>query len=566
MDNYVQVAKELAKKLANMDISGGGLGAEVGHLIQDYDIHGSNGSLSAIIKKLNLKDNQKSDVATFIKNHKLLQDANILNIDSLIDNVLSGKDANVLMREALGPTVTAPDQTAVSIDTQKRTPTTTTNPKGPLSMPVDVGSYPIDPQDAVKILFFKLAAMLEPFSANLIAFYPETEDVHYKVQDFISNSAEKINTVITGMKLANYESLAWVAFAYVSEQAKMPLLRNVLIGDYAGEYWLPAYGNCVYKDEDGISSDRFDSDYRTYRSMINEYGIEDLIKFSSVGGGVEKVVPEMTIPAGGDGGNTVGAAETKTEDNDSVLDNQSTYALATELGLSVDDAIQRIKDATTKEVEGFNPIFKSLSVEDIKNRLFRYESSPIASRVFYKEEIKSLKDELKIREEYNTGISMEIDPSKDVDPNEDKPFKDDGAAPEPEKAAMAIPASLGTEINKAIDMINNSEGSPEEIVDSMVFNLSGAHPEEKNESMTFDQYLNQNDPQKLAPGSVVLKDGDFKDFGKTGDKFQHINLTFNGKTYSYVIPLKNNNRILYPANNLNGSGSVFKIDDNVKLK
>ena len=97
--DQIQVAKALAKKLAGMDISGSGLGAEIGKAISDYDLSGKNSALDLIIKKLNMKDNQKSAVASFIKAN--LTDSKKPNLDSLIDSVLSGSDVKVLVDTSL---------------------------------------------------------------------------------------------------------------------------------------------------------------------------------------------------------------------------------------------------------------------------------------------------------------------------------------------------------------------------------------------------------------------------------------------------------------------------------
>ena len=419
-----------------------------------------------------------------------------MNIDTMIDDFMKGKEINSLMNEALGPVVTTPNNTAVSIDTQKRTPSTTTNPKGPLSMPADIGTYAIDPQDAQKIMFFKLSTMMDPFVANLLAFYPESEEVHYKVQDFITNAAERMNTVITGLQLGDkFTSLAWVAFAYVAENAKMPLLRNVLAGEYAGEYWMDAYGHCIYQDEDGISSDRFDADYRIFRSMINEYDIPDLIKFASVGEGAEKQqASEMELPPNVTT-NTQGASESqekdgeeKTEDN-SILNGDSTFSIPTDLGIPTDVALARIKDASTKEVESKkNPSYKFTPTEDLQRRLEGLESGPIASQVYYRHEMKSLRDEIKTRLKEDatmsgTGITTELDPAptdKDIMPDQDKPFAKSGAATDPKDAAMATPADIGGEINKAIANIDDM--TPDEMVDSILFNMSNAKPESEEDA------------------------------------------------------------------------------------
>ena len=451
------------------------------------------------------------------------------NYDELLEQIASGRNPDQVLEESIGALIPAPDQTAVNVNIQKPVASSTSSPKGGLSMPVDIGTYPIDPQDAVKILFFKVATQLEPFMASLIAFYPEGEEMQYKVQDFVVKTAERISKQIDILGLGDYSDLGWIALAYLAEQDRMPILKNVLYGEYAGEYWMVAYGQCVYQDEDGISSARFESDYRVFRSMINDYDTEDLVTYANVGVGTAteeaELEPEVDITGANDQGLGEGKDEEDEEDvfsvpgaygepmaksltkiatlskgdmeEDSVLDNDAIIALGTDSGLTVDQAKELIARASSgkakpefqegePEDEEGNPKYSEFTAEDVKRRLVRLESASMVSAVINRDEIKELRKELKVRKfredtgRDTMGIQFEIDPNfdskKDVNPDEDKPFKDSGAATTPEKAATSVPSTLGTAIDKAIDNIDNAETDVDDELESILFNISGAHP------------------------------------------------------------------------------------------
>ncbi len=521
------------------------------------------------------------------------------DFDQLLEQIASGRDASMVLDESIGALIPAPDETAISVNIQKPVATSTNIPKGSLSIPIDVGTYPIDPQDAVKILFFKVATALEPFMASMIAFYPEGEELQYKVQDFVVKAAERISKQIDILHLEEYSDLGWIALAYLAEQNRMPILKNVLYGEYVGEYWMDAYGQCIYKDEDGISSSRFESDYRVFRSMINDYTTEDLITFAQVGTPAQEetvaavIVPEASLkpevdvtgandqssigegkdeedeedifsipgtygepvdksvnkiatlskgdleettgndlvvgntyktPSGMGGtfnvkylgkdssgkhqfknihGDFAGkvykysdadiAKNISESEDDSVLDNDAIMALGTDSGLSVDASIDLIKRASSgkerkpelqeedpEPEEEANPAYSQFSAEDVKRRLVRLESSSMVSAVINREEIKELKKELKRRIKEDTGINIEVDPQfnpdKDVNPNEDKPFKNSGASTQPAKSSTNVPSDIGSSIAASIDKIDNAESDADAEVESILFNISDAHP------------------------------------------------------------------------------------------
>ncbi len=554
------------------------------------------------------------------------------NIDNILELIEAGADIDMILNESTGALIPVPDRTAVSVDIQDTNGASTTSPKGSLSMPSDIGTYPISPADAQKILFFKVANEIEPTITSFLAWYPENDAMQYKVTNFLTKIAEKLSSAIQAIGLGENSDYAWIALSYVGENGRMPLLKQVLYGKYVGDYWLDAYGKCIYDDNDGISPARFESDYKVYRSMINDYDLEDLLMFMSAGSTKDtpaseaQLTPQVGI-SGSDDESTIEEA-TSFKKGDKVKVNldldfgasygvidgpgarglwtvrlfnnhdkyigthqlaasdiamessgvdDSTMSVAAEIGIPVDQALSLINTAS----ESWQ--YEHLTTDQIEERLHKMESASIMSAIVNREDIVGLRKELGRRksESYMPGISFEIDPpaSNGVDPDLDRPFKDSGAFTDPTAADRFKPASIGQDIEDSIDQISEEGADPDEVLDSLLFNPG---PQEeasmnslydmisklvsqkksyddiektcgsmgfkadkirrtyqqvtnKSESMTLDQYLNQKDAQRQAPGSVLLKKGEYVAHPKSNGTTA-VEVKMNGKYYYYVTP------------------------------